>query len=125
MIKQVPKWAGDNLAKGVDAAVSIRSNKDSIQEIGKNRYRPENCKLLSVPRVNKEVWEVVPKVAHSSDVYLQEVQRSIATGLIPITCIEIANQLVKKEPLDTSKAKCQLSDSLSLLGHAFYNISMT
>ena len=121
-VKTGPK-IGSNLSKAVNAALSVKSNKDCINDLSKKYLRPNNCDLMVVPKVNKEIWEAIPRQAHSSDVYLQDIQKSLLSGLVPI--VEIADHMVKnKEPLDSSKAKTLLGDSLSLIGHAFYSLSI-
>jgi len=95
----------------------------TINDLSKKYLRPDNCDLIVIPKVNKEIWEAIPRQAHSSDVYLQDIQKSLLSGLVPI--VEIADHMVKnKEPLDSSKAKTFLGDSLSLIDHAFYSLSM-
>ncbi|CAC5415403.1 unnamed protein product [Mytilus coruscus] len=114
---------GTNRSKAVNASLSIKSSKDCITEITKRHLRPDNCSLMVVPKVNKEIWENIPNQAHSSDVYLQEVQKSMMAGMVPI--VNLANQLaIKKEPIDPSIVKSELSDSISLMGHAYYSLSM-
>lgn len=58
---------------------------------------PENCNLLKVLLVNKEVWDAINKQAHSDDLTLQVIQKSLATGLIPLA--QMANMLVNKKEL--------------------------
>lgn len=119
--KTAPKII-DGLAKAVNAAVSIKSNKESMQDIAKRQLRPENCTYLCAPRVNKEIWEAVGKQAHSNDLNLQEIQKSMALGMVPI--VKLANQLsTVKEALDPVATRGMLTDSISLLGHSFYNLS--
>ncbi|CAC5401723.1 unnamed protein product [Mytilus coruscus] len=114
---------GTNLSKAVNASLSIKSSKDCITEITKRHLRPDNCSLMVVPKVNKEIWENIPRQAHSSDVYLQEVRKSMMAGMVPI--VNLANQLaIRKEPIDPSIVKNELSDSISLMGNAYYSLSM-
>lgn len=50
------------------------------------------------------------KNAHSSDLVLQEIQKYMAHGLIPIG--SLADQLANNKDLDVQKTKSMLSDSL-------------
>ncbi|XP_062591612.1 uncharacterized protein LOC134253118 [Saccostrea cucullata] len=113
---------GSGLAKAVNAALSVKSSKETMNDIGKKYNRPENCTLLKVPRVNKEIWDVLGKQAHSSDLSFLEIQKSLAQGLVPI--VNLADQLANNKEIDNQKTKAMLSDSISLLGYGFYNLSM-
>jgi hypothetical protein len=46
---------GTGLAKAVNVAVSVKSNKESISEIAKRYNRPEICRYLKAPKVNEEI----------------------------------------------------------------------
>ncbi|XP_062592192.1 uncharacterized protein LOC134253641 [Saccostrea cucullata] len=113
---------GSGLAKAVNAALSVKSSKETMNNIGKKYNRPENCTVLKVPRVNKEIWDVLGKQAHSSDLSFQEIQKSLAQGLVHI--VNLADQLANHKEIDNQKTKAMLSDSISLLGYGFYNLSM-
>ena len=108
------------LAEAIDAAVTKRSNKDSIKDVSDKYFRPENCKNLTVPKVNKEIWSALCKTAHEVDIRWQEVQKSFASGLIPL--VQLADMLSCKS-FDASKARTLLTDAFSLLGHSFLSIS--
>ena len=71
-------------AKAVNAALTVKSNKDSLAEIGKKYLRPDNVTNLCAPKCNKEIWNVVKGNAHTKDLALQEVQKYFALGLTPI-----------------------------------------
>ena len=120
--KTSPK-VGNKLAEAVNAAMTVKSDKKCMEKMLERHARPENCNLLTVPRVNSEIWDVIPKNAHSNDRYIQDVQNAIVAGLVPI--IQVGDQLAKgKEPLDPTKTLGLFSDSLSLLGYAFHSLSM-
>ena len=119
--KTGPK-AGAGLAKAVNAAVSVRSNKDSLKTIEDRYFRPENCNYLCSPRVNSEVWRVMPRNAHTNDVSLQEIQKVLATGMVPIIqTAELCSQ--SKSPVDPIKVRNLMSDAISLVGHGLFSIS--
>ena len=107
----------ESLAKAVNAAVTVKSNADSIKMIEEKYFRPENCGNLTVPRVNREVWSKLPKQAHTQDSKMQEVQKYLAI-------VQLADECCKtKGPLDPSKLRSSLSDSICLLGHGFLGLS--
>ena len=121
MRKLVQKFQ-QGLAKAVDAAVTIRSSKDSLKTIEEKYHRPENCEFLVTPRVNPEIWRAIHKLGHTQDLALQEVQKSLATGLIPI--VQLADKCVKsKGNLDPVETRSMLADSISLIGHAMLSLS--
>lgn len=119
--KTGPK-VNEALGKAVNAAISIKSSKESMVDLEKKYDRPENCNLLKVPRVNKEIWDAMNKQAHSDDLTLQVIQKSLATGMIPL--VQMADMLVNKKELEPHVCKKMLADSISMLGNAFYNVSM-
>ncbi|XP_062566914.1 uncharacterized protein LOC134229224 [Saccostrea cucullata] len=118
--KTGPK-VNDGLAKAVNAAISVRSDKEAMTELQKQYARPENCNL-KVPCVNKEIWDVMGKNAHAVDLNLQIIQKSIATGLIPL--VQMAESLISKQDTESVKNKKMLGDAISMLGNSFYNLSM-
>jgi hypothetical protein len=57
------------------------------------------------------------KNAHSSHLTLQEIQRYMTQGLIPI--VSLADQLASNQDLDVQETESILSDSISLLVYCF------
>ncbi|XP_052085141.1 uncharacterized protein LOC127722290 [Mytilus californianus] len=110
-----------SLSKAVNAAMSVKSNQDSIKLIEERYLRPENCENLCVPRVNKEIWTALPRQAHTVDSKMQETQRYFVKGLTPI--VQLANHCCKNEPLDVDNTRKLLSDSICLLGHGFLSLT--
>ena len=109
------------LAKAVNAALTIKSNKDTISDIGKKYLRPENASYLCAPKCNREIWNAVGNFAHSKDLSLQEIQKFLALGLVPI--VNLADKFSKKQHVDFDQMRDELSDSISLIGHSFYLLS--
>lgn len=110
------------LAKAVNASVTIKSNADSIKSIEDKYYRPENCENLCVPRVNREIWSALSRQANTQDSKMQDIQKSLVKGMIPI--VQLAEQCCKsKELLDPVKTRSLLSDSICLLGHGFLSLT--
>ena len=75
--------------------MSVKSSKESMNELEKKYERPENCNMLNVPRVNKEIWDAMNEQAHTDDLNLQVVQKSLATGMISL--VQMADMLVNKK----------------------------
>lgn len=111
----------ENLAKALNAALTVKSDKDSINNIGKKYLRPENVTYLCPPKVNKEIWGPINHFAHSKDLAMQEVQKYLALGLSPI--VNMADDIAKKKEVNISTFKAEIADAISLIGHAFFLIS--
>lgn len=79
------------MARAVNAAVSIKSTKETTSEIAKRYNRPDDCNYFKVSRVNKDILDAVNKNAHSSDLVLQEIRKCMAHGIISID--SLADQL--------------------------------
>lgn len=58
--KNDPK-INEPLGKAVNAAISIKSGKESMVKLEKKYERPENCNLLKVPHVKKKILDAIKK----------------------------------------------------------------
>lgn len=58
--KNGPK-INEPLGKAVNAAISIKSGKESMVKLEKKYDRPENCNLLKVPHVKKKILDAIKK----------------------------------------------------------------
>lgn len=47
-------------------------SKEKIEELRKPFLTPANCKLLGVPRVNPEIWTVLPQKSKQGDFQSQQ-----------------------------------------------------
>ena len=72
-----------------------------------------------VPSVNLEIWSEIARKAQSYDKAFQDIQTLIATGMVPM--IKLVSLL--KSNL-SEEAKSNISDAITLLGHAQFNISI-
>lgn len=54
-------------------------------DLEKKYDRPENCSLLKVPRVNMQILDAMNKQARSDHLTLEVIQKSLATGMIPLS----------------------------------------
>lgn len=62
------------------------------------------------------------KQAHSDDLTLRKIQKSLAMGMIPL--VQMADMLVNKKELEPQIFKKMLADSIRMLGNAFFNVSI-
>lgn len=96
--KNGPK-INEPLGKSVNAAISIKSGKESMVKLEKKYERPENCNLLKVPHVKKKILDAIKKKqAHSDDFNIRVIKKSLATGMIPL--VQMADLLVNKLELE-------------------------
>lgn len=93
MKKTDPK-VNEALRKAVNTAISIKSSEEDMVDLEKKYDRPENCNLLKVPRVNKEILDAF----HSVDLTLQVIPKSLVTGIIPL--VQMADMLKNKKELE-------------------------
>lgn len=108
----------ENIAKMVQ---SIVKKKSDVKSIIKELKIPSNCKDLSPPAVNSEIWHFLDRNIKTKDLGLQTVQKLLGHGIVPI--IRMAEELKNKSP-DSKKLKKCISDSLTVLMNAFFEISV-
>ena len=72
-----------------------------------------------LPTVNLEIWSDIVKKAQTYDKAFQDIETLIATGMMPI--IKLVS-LMKSQMSD--EAKSSVSDAITLLGQAQFNISL-
>ncbi|MCG8046246.1 MAG: DUF5320 domain-containing protein [Candidatus Thiodiazotropha taylori] len=105
-----------SLASLINTACTSQCEVDDII----SRYKlPSNCEKMTAPTVNPEVWTEIARKAQTYDKAFQDIQTLIATGMVPI--IKLVNVLKSHM---TEEAKSMISDSITLLGQAQYNISL-
>ena len=80
----------------------------------------ENCKLLTVTRVNTEVWDVAGKGTRSMDARLQKMQETLIKGLIPIA--KLAGSVA--EVIDTVPGSQMPTNSILLISAANHELNM-
>ncbi|XP_060556539.1 uncharacterized protein LOC132717149 [Ruditapes philippinarum] len=107
-----------SLAKLINTACTALCDSDELCD----KYPvPANCEKLNPPMVNMEIWKVMDKRSRSHDRLFQDIQSLLAAGMVPI--IKLA-KILKTSISAKPQAKQLLSDSLSILGQAQYNISI-
>lgn len=72
-------------------------------DLEKKYDRLENCSLLKVSRVKKEILDAINKHAHSENLTLQVIQKSLTTGMIPL--VQMADMFLNKKKLSPAFAK--------------------
>ena len=77
--------------------------------------------MLSPPLVNSEIWNDINKRAQTYDKAFRDIQSLIASGITPI--FELLD-ILKEQIQSNEKARTLISDSITLLGQAQFNLSL-
>ena len=86
--------------------------------------RPGNCEKLRVPFVHLELWGKLKPPVKSQDLRLANVQQTVVKVTIALT--EATEKIIKVKGKVDEKQKIisSLTDSLALLGHSTYELSL-
>jgi len=71
----------DDIASSINKINELEFNKDLISRLKTENKTPNNCKYLQAPKVNPQLWNVLPLTTRSSDVALQSIQQSTARAM--------------------------------------------
>lgn len=105
-----------SLAKMINTACTSQCELDEIL----SKYKiPSNCDKMGAPTVNPEIWADIVRKAQSYDKAFQDIQTLIASGIVPI--IKLVSIMKSKV---SDEAKSYISDAITLLGQAQFNISL-
>ena len=66
----------DALAKRINEAFSKKPIESKFKALAEKYCSPENCNLLTVPRVNPGIWNDLPRASRKLDVGLQDLLKS-------------------------------------------------
>ena len=86
--------------------------------------RPGNCEKLKVPLVNHELWGKLRPLVKSQDLRLANVQQTVVKAIIALAGATEEISKVKGKMDEKPKLISSLTDSLALLGHATYELSL-
>ena len=116
----------DALAKRINEAFSKKPIESKFKALAEKYCSPENCNLLTVPKVNQGIWNDLPKASRKLDVGLQEAQKSAVHAAQAITLAVESLIRCKKEKaeLDQKLLLDYLCDSLSFIGNASFQVSL-
>ena len=90
----------ETLAKVVDSGIRSKIDRSIAKEIPQKYQRPENCQLLKVPKLNKELWATaaINKFTKEQVKMLQGTQKYLNQGLIPL--VQLMNNLLNDNTAD-------------------------
>ncbi|XP_052686937.1 uncharacterized protein LOC128166076 [Crassostrea angulata] len=121
----IPDWfSSDKKGKDIDSKLAEMVNTLCIKEgetskIIEDNPRPANCNNLVAPRVNTDIWNILPKFAQSRDSGFQAVQKTIVAGITPI--LRIAEMMKTNDKF--KEIRNLLKQSIIVLCNSIYQIS--
>ena len=116
----------DALAKRINEAFSKKPIESKFKALAEKYCSPENCNLLTVPRVNPGIWNDLPRASRKLDVGLQEAQKSAVHAAQAITLAVESLIRCKKEKAELDRNYCSITCaiSLSFIGNASFQVSL-
>ena len=97
------------LAKRIIEAFSKKPIEIKFKALAEKYCSPENCNLLTVPRVNPGIWNDLPRASRKLDVGLQEAQKSAVHAAQAITLAVESLIQCKKEKTEFHRQCLSLS----------------
>ena len=110
----------ENLAEVVNAGISQPIDRKIASTLCEKQVRPENCKFLMVPKINKELWvsSSMYKSLKDNDRKFQTTQSYLTAGFVPL--VNLMDHLLKtNQPKEFEMAK----DAFQLLAYAHRDIT--
>ena len=74
----------EDLASFVSKSISSKMEKAAYNELSEKYARPENIPFLVAPKVNREVWNLIPEYAQKKDLRLAKQQNQLVQGICPL-----------------------------------------
>ena len=118
---------GRNLADIIDAMCKNGLSETEQKDKTEKYLRPQNCEMLGVTKVNQLIWDKLTSGTRSADVKLQNIQKLLVKGVIPL--VKVADTLLqvitgeKTMPPEQELFE-QLTDSIGLLTSANYSLNI-
>lgn len=117
----------DSVAKSFESIATQQIKKEDFEQIRSEYKVPSNCKALSVPKVNPEVWKnpSLPKGVKSHDLKLQLMQNNISQSLVALG--QLASSLISNQksiPKDIGKTMMKtVVDAGKLMGMSLRDLT--
>ena len=99
-----------------------KSKKDekTRESLIEKHLRPENCELLLVPKVNKEIWRTLPSGTRNKDLEVQKPQKMVVNAMVPL--LSVVDSVIREDPNgdnpSTNSLVDNVMDALAMLSHA-------
>ena len=103
----------DKLAESIEKRWHVKLTPDKLTEKQEKYLKPENCKKLAAPRVNKTIWAKLSWDVKGRDIKYSKPQLMLATAGRAIAQSTVALLEVKAQNLQFN-----VTDVLAILGHA-------
>lgn len=84
-----------SVAESFIKTISRPLSKESKLKLRENLKTPSNCKEFVPPKVNNEIWRLIPSQARLLDVKQQQTQQALSTGLTALALI--TNQIIERK----------------------------
>ena len=78
------KPVSSQIAELVDKMLVSKMTKDKVKEKTSAQRRPQNCELLTITRVNPEIWGKMKPATKAFDIKLQRIQNCTVKGISSI-----------------------------------------
>lgn len=116
------KVKGPAITQSLADLISVAcTSQCDIESVSEKYHVPENCEKLNPPTVNNEIWKILDKRTRTYDRLFQDIQSLLSSGIVPILKLV---QVLKQSLMTNEEAKELISDSLTLLGQAQFNLSV-
>lgn len=106
-----------NIAEMVNTIVRRKAN---LEEVVKDSKIPSNCKNITPPKVNVEIWSFLRRNVKSLDLSMQTVQKLLGMGIVPV--VRLAELLSKKE-FEIKDLRALTLKALTILCSVFFEFS--
>ena len=117
--EETPQPVEDKLESIITKRWHQKLTEKQLKEKAEKYTRPENCKTLLAPRVNKEIWAKLERKARGEDLKISQPQKVLASAG---SAIAQSTQLLLKTHAENKAVNVEElirmnADSLALLGH--------
>eukprot|EP00794_Sanderia_malayensis_P010314 gene10314-11383_t len=115
----------EKLAAIVEKRWNCKLATNKMKEKQKKILRPENCKTLVAPRVNKAIWTTLNRDVKSKDIRLTQPQQILATAgrAILQSTVSLLEARNNKTKVNIDEIIAINTDVLALLGHSSADIA--
>ena len=114
-VEPTAKDINPEFAKLVNKLTTTPLTSEEFKKLSETYVRPGNTTNLVCPKINTEIWDILPPKVREQDSTLQDLQKRFVKGMIPLV------QAIDKE--ESTEIRTLLMASLALLGNAsvFFN----
>lgn len=117
----VDKKGGDVDTKLADMVNSVCITEGDTEKLIEKYPRPANCKYLTAPKIDSDIWQMLPKFIQNRDAGFQAFQKIIASGIVPL--MKVAQLLVPKSKENNADLRPYIKDAIISLGSSIFALS--